>query len=131
MMLSAGVGTSMHNSPRKSRAITESSLPATSEASLTSSATPTKAICAAEQQQTPQSVNKNASDERNTLPSTEDALGYSATKTHISTTKKRSRPSPDKKVAKKLFPAEEARDGDGDSDGSADAADQISPIKEA
>ncbi|CAO2175704.1 unnamed protein product [Urochloa humidicola] len=99
--------------------------------SLASSATPTKAICAAEQQQTPQSVNKNASDEHNTLPSTEDALGYSATKTQISTTKKRPRPSPDKKLAKKLFPAEEARDGDGDSDGGADAADQISPIKEA
>ncbi|CAN6216530.1 unnamed protein product, partial [Urochloa humidicola] len=40
----------------------------------------------------------------------------------------RSRPSPDKKVAKKLFPTKEARDGDGDSDGDADAADQISHL---
>ncbi|CAO2148851.1 unnamed protein product [Urochloa humidicola] len=125
----------MHSSPQKSRTITVSSLPATSEASLASSATPAKAICAAEQQQTPQSVNNNASDEfllqRNTLASAGDALGHSATKTQKSTTKKRSRPSPDKKVAKKLFPTEEAREGDGDSHGSADAAGQISPIKDA
>ncbi|CAN6302827.1 unnamed protein product [Urochloa humidicola] len=131
MMLSASVGTSMHSSPQKSRTITVSSLPATSEASLASSATPAKAICAAEQQQTPQSVNNNASDEHNTLASAGNALGHSATKTQKSTTKKRSRPSPDKKVAKKMFPTEEARDGDGDSDGDADAADQISPIKDA
>ncbi|CAO1945677.1 unnamed protein product [Urochloa humidicola] len=131
MMLSAGVGTSMLSSPQKSHTIIVSSLPAASEASLASSATPAKAICAAEQRQTPQSVNNNASDERNNLASTGDALGYSATKTQKNTTKKRSRPSPDKKVAKKLFPAEAARDGDGDSDAGADATDQISPIKDA
>ncbi|CAN6327759.1 unnamed protein product [Urochloa humidicola] len=131
MMLSAGVGTIMHSSPQKSRAIIVSSLPTTSEASLASSVTPAKAICVAEQQQTPQSVNNNASDERNTLASAGDALGYSTTKTQKSTTKKRFRPSPDKKVAKKLFPAEEAKDGDGDSDDDADATDQISPIKDA
>ncbi|CAN6172954.1 unnamed protein product [Urochloa humidicola] len=89
VMLSAGVGTSMHSSPQKSRAIIVSSLPATSEASLASSATPTKAICAAGQQETPQSVNNNACDERNTLASTGDALAYSATKTQKSATKKR------------------------------------------
>ncbi|CAN6280226.1 unnamed protein product [Urochloa humidicola] len=131
MMLSAGVGTSMHNSPQKSHAITVSSLPATSEASLASSATPAKAIHAAEQQETPQSVKNNARDEHNTLASIRDALGNSSTKTQKSTTKKRSRPSPDKKVAKKLFPGEEARDDDGDSDAGADAVDQISPIKDA
>ncbi|CAO2168162.1 unnamed protein product [Urochloa humidicola] len=88
-------------------------------------ATPTKAIRAAEQHETPQSVKNSACDERNTLVSIGYALGYSSTKTQKSTTKKRSRPSPDNKVAKKLFPGEEARDDDGDSDGDADAIDQI------
>ncbi|CAO1942851.1 unnamed protein product [Urochloa humidicola] len=81
--------------------------------------------------ETPQSVKHGACDERNTLVSIGDVLGYSSTKTQKSTTKKRSYPSPDKKVAKKLFPGEEARDDDGDSDSGADAVDQISPIKDA
>ncbi|CAO2046717.1 unnamed protein product [Urochloa humidicola] len=94
-------------------------------------AAPTKAIRAAEQQETPQSVKHGACDEHNTLVSIGDVLGYSSTKTQKSTIKKRSYPSSDKKVAKKLFPGEEARDDDDDSDSGADAVDQISPSKDA
>jgi len=52
-----------------------------------------------------------------------DAPGSSSTKTWKSTTKKRSRPSPNKKVAKKIFTGEETADGSGGSDGGAATSD--------
>jgi replication factor A1 len=66
LMLSGGAGTSIQNTPQKSHALTLSSLPATSEPSLASSATPAKqTFPASEPPETPQSVRSNAHDKVN------------------------------------------------------------------
>jgi len=157
LMLSGGAGTSIQNTPQKSHALTLSSLPATSEPSLASSATPAKqTFPASEPPETPQSVRSNAHDkdkalactanapgdsptqtqggsardEDKTLASIAHAAGGSSTKTQKSTTKKRSRPSPNKNVAKKLFISGQAGDDSGSDNDAANAPDQTSPSKD-
>ncbi|CAN6272123.1 unnamed protein product, partial [Urochloa humidicola] len=55
----------------------------------------------------------------------------SSTKTQKSYTKKRSRPSPEKKISKKLFAGEEAGDDNDVGGSSIGAADHSSPSKGA
>ncbi|CAO1942504.1 unnamed protein product [Urochloa humidicola] len=89
-MLSGGAGTSMQDTPQKSQAFALSSQPAASETSLASGTTPNKeSICAIAAQETPQS--------EKSLSSIAAMPGDSSTKTEKSYTKKRSRPSPEKK----------------------------------
>nr|TKW28612.1 hypothetical protein SEVIR_3G340300v2 [Setaria viridis] len=64
LMLSRGAGTSMQNTPQGSHVLPLSSMPATSEASLASSTTPTKtAWPVLEPPETPQSVRASAHDQ--------------------------------------------------------------------
>ncbi|XP_025828508.1 uncharacterized protein LOC112903449 [Panicum hallii] len=72
-----------------------------------------------------------AHDEDKTLASIAHATGGSSTKTQKNATKKRCRPSPNKKVAKKLFTAEQAGDDSGSGNDGAGASDQTSPNKDA
>jgi len=82
LMLSGGAGTSIQNTPQKSHALTLSSLPATSEPSLASSATPAKqTFPSSEPPETPQSVRSNAHDKDKALACTADAPGDSPTQT--------------------------------------------------
>ncbi|CAO2207700.1 unnamed protein product [Urochloa humidicola] len=119
-MLSGGAGTTMQDTPQKSHDFALSSQRAASETSLASSATPNKeSICATEPLGTPQS--------EKSLPSAAAVPVDSSTKTRKSYAKKRSRPSPEKRISKKLFTDEEAGD-DNDTGGSGvDAADHTSP----
>ncbi|RLN36415.1 geraniol 8-hydroxylase-like [Panicum miliaceum] len=67
-----------------------------------------------------------AHEEDKTLASIAHATGGSSTKTQKSATKKRSHPSPNKNVAKKLFTGEEGADGSGGNDSGAATSDQNS-----
>ncbi|CAN6355632.1 unnamed protein product, partial [Urochloa humidicola] len=96
---------------QKSQAFALSSQPAASETSLASGTTPNKeSICAIAAQETPQSVRNTGHAEEKSLSSIAAMPGDSSTKTEKSYTKKRSRPSPEKKISKKLFAGEEAGD---------------------
>ncbi|CAN6323548.1 unnamed protein product [Urochloa humidicola] len=129
-MLSGGADTTMQDTPQKSHDFALSSQRAASETSLASSTTPNKeSICATEPLGTPQSVRNIGHTEEKSLPSAAAVPVDSSTKTRKSYAKKRSRPSPEKKISKKLFTGEEAGDDD-DADGSGvGAPDHTSPSK--
>ncbi|CAN6323913.1 unnamed protein product [Urochloa humidicola] len=98
LMISQGADSSIQRTPQKSAAFPSPSKPTTSLATHASSATPTKTpLSISEPQLTPQSRKHPGDNQHKTFASTEDTPGDSSTKTQKTNTKKRSRPSPDKK----------------------------------
>ncbi|CAN6338321.1 unnamed protein product [Urochloa humidicola] len=134
LMISQSADSSIQRTPQKSVAFPSPSKSTTTQTTHASSATPTKTLLSiSEPQLTPQSHKEQHDSQDKILTSTADAPGDSSTKTLKSNTKKRTRPSPDKKIAKKLFTGKEARDEDDQSDDGAAAIDDTrrSPTKDA
>ncbi|CAO2037175.1 unnamed protein product [Urochloa humidicola] len=124
LMISQGADSSVQRTPQKSVAFPSPSKPTTSLATHASSTTPTKTpLNITKQQLTPQSCRQP--DDNQGLAFTTDAPDDSSTKSQKSCTKKRSRPSPDKKVTKKLFAGQDGDDND-ESNAGADTVDPVS-----
>ncbi|CAN6283050.1 unnamed protein product [Urochloa humidicola] len=127
LMISQGADNSIQRTPQKSAALSSPLKPATSLPTHASSATPTKtSLSISEPQLTPQSRRQPNDNQNKTLASTGDTPGDSSTK-------KRSRPSPNKRVTKKLFTDEEVGDDNDQSDVGAAIDDRTStsPTKDA